>query len=228
MCTFMHNKGSKMNHTISLIGIITLFLLWSAVGLSIYKSQNKEEKIGGPISIPKSIWLTYALYIYSVLPVGFLVFYFPEQPWRNLLFIIIGIFGFRFVIQYYMMYVSKNWRTKHGVAFNVSTACLLIFYLVYVSFVSDFSFGLNPKAATAWFYFVYGCIMATTLLTDSFYAVEFNKLVGERTMGDKAIWFASNEPKFDRINTITRRNNFLFILALVLISCLYISNYDQF
>jgi hypothetical protein len=126
------------------------------------------------------------------------------------------------------MYISKNWRTKHGVFFNISSATLILCFTIYLIFGPYNFWALSPKSSISWFYIIYALTMATTLLTDSFYAFEFGKLVGKETMGDKAIWFASNDPKFDKINSITKRNNFLFILAIIVIFSIYILNYDKF
>ena len=50
-----------------------------------------------------------------------------------------------------------------------------------------------------------------TALTDTYYAYSFFKIVGTKTIGTEAIWYASEtDPVFKRINLITARLNWFF------------------
>ena len=65
------------------------------------------------------------------------------------------------------------------------------------------------------------------LFTDTIYAHKFKRLVGNHTKGKKAVWYASNEKKFQNINSITYRNNIIFsILSITLITLMFY--YDQY
>ena len=115
-----------------------------------------------------------------------------------------------------LMFVTKNWSPPIGITYNL-IAVLALSYFLFKLIITD-NWTLN-----IYIIIIYICILILILLTDTYYARTFYELVGQETKGEKAIWFASDDEKFARINRITHRNNVIFILlSLVMLLLLLI------
>ncbi len=83
----------------------------------------------------------------------------------------------------------------------------------------------NPDSIGEGGYFLYFMGLILTLMTDTYYAKTFFQIVGKRTMGADAIWYASDEDqKFRRINRITARLNIFFYVLTTLVIYLISKN----
>jgi len=184
-----------------------------AGGFTFYAIQNKASRLGGGISKPKAVWLFLALYLYFILPViCYAAFDSILSPGiKNGLALLTGLLYLRAFMQPVLMYRLKIWTPIMGIAYNL----LCSFFLIYRFFKIDFQ-PLAENAYDVQIVFLLA-ISLGALLTDSFYAWSFYKIVGNDTQGDKAIWYASDDnPAFDQINRITFWMNILFISALLL------------
>ena len=184
-----------------------------AGGIRFYRNQNRVNRIGGHISKPKTVWLCFALYLYFILPVlSYEVFDDRLNHGTRVSLVLFSVLLYlRALLQPLLMYRLKIWTPILGIAYNLLCSCFLINRYFKVDFQrltrSDYDVQIDLLLA----------ICLGVLLTDSFYAWSFYKIVGRDTQGEDAIWYASNDnPAFDRINRITFRLNILFIIALVL------------
>jgi len=192
-----------------LIGMISLF---SIVMSRYHWQQNNSGQIGGEISIAKSIWLGLALFYYFVFSIWWLFALPMTGIVYSIALAVAGFFYFRLIVQSVLMYVTKNWTTKHGIAFN-GMGCLILAISLYIAFQ-------QPNLQAIEIVFIgYLILLFCFQLTDSFYAYRFGQIVGDDTKGEKAIWFASKDPKFQKINQITALLNTAYVLlSLVLVT----------
>lgn len=183
------------------------------LGLLFYVKQNQQHKLGGPISEAKTAWLFFALYIYFILPV---IMYFLlgnklTIDIKNTLATFIILIYSRSVIQPILMYGLKIWTPPIGISYNIFCFLFLTAKIVLIA-ISTYPFVSSIYDSQ-----ILGllCIVQATLLTDSFYAWAFYKIVGMATQGEKAIWYASKEnPAFRQINAVTFNFNVMFFLIL--------------
>jgi hypothetical protein len=175
-----------------------------------YNTQNKTQQIGGPIARPKIFWLGFTSYNYFVLSLLLWWGLKLSPSWNNLLLIFIGCIYFRAVIQSLFMFVLHIWIPPMGIFYNIF--CFLLI-AIYTGFNSEllFNFAQNDSVAAG-----YMILICASLITDSVYAYKFFKLVGEKTKGKEAIWYASEEdPIFKKIVQLTRNLNIVFTVYYI-------------
>jgi hypothetical protein len=199
--------------------MIILFILISLNFLffySYYKRQNSQNTIGGAISKAKILWLAYAVFNYFIFSL-WLYFQIPhDHAFQGILTAAIILFYCRFVVQAILMFIIKKWQPPMGMAYNILCISVLSVFLVKI-----LSKNGNYTEGVYLLYFV-GIIL--TLITDTYYAKTFFQIVGKRTMGAEAIWYASDEDdKFRRINHITARFNVFFYALTTLVIYLIIT-----
>ena len=179
--------------------ILATFLLVAAIGFAFYRHQNGRQQMGGGISRPKAIWLTYAVYVWFFMtPILAL-----EGNIANHYRIILGAFAVsmwaRGIVELLMLYVWKNWRPPYGVAHNIFSLVILIGGCGYYSE----KITLNSDALSQWV-LGYVSFLIIAMVCETYYAINFHETVNGQTTGDEGVWFASaTDEKFKRINTIT-------------------------
>lgn len=179
-----------------------------------YKNQNKTHKIGGAISKAKVFWLGYAVFNYFIFSV-WLYFQTPiDHVFHSLLTTALVLFYCRFVVQAVLMFILKRWQPPMGMAYNILCISALGIALIKIMYNHKGNFEHTEGG-----YLLYFIGLILTLTTDTYYARAFFKIIGKRTMGADAIWYASDEdPQFQRINRITARLNvFFYVLTFVVI-----------
>ncbi|MBK6265496.1 hypothetical protein JKA74_10645 [Marivirga sp. S37H4] len=196
-------------------GLVISFVLLIA---SYYYYQNKQENMGGKISVAKAFWLGYALFNYFIFTV-FLYFFLENQIFQSVLFLIICVFYFRALFQGFLMFVTRNWVPNYGMMYNI--VCIIIIFSALIKLYLSFG-SLKEEGLVLTSLFLFKLILI--LFTDTIYAYKFKQLIGNNTKGRKAIWYASDERKFEKINRLTIRNNIIFSfisITLIILMILY-------
>lgn len=182
-----------------------------AIGIAIaarqfYQQQN-QGRIGGAISLPKAYWLGLVIYCWYVLGT-LLVFLRPPLILHTTLVVTSVSVWLRGLIELAMLFHYKNWLPKYGIAHNFSTLALLTIGTAWTLGQGSSPGVLDWVAISMW-------IMNMGM--ELYHAVAFSKIVGEKTTGDHAVWFANaNAPEFRAINRITTRNNVILTLTALL------------
>lgn len=189
------------------IMLLTLLLLFAVGGLTFYRVQSKENRLGGTISKAKAYWLTYVLFNYFGVSLYFLLSLSTDTIGYDGLLIFTLLILLRAVIQLFMMFGLRNWRPPYGFFSNILISVFMVCYLVWVFYGSGF---MDLQ------HFIFPLFIAKLtliLLCDSYYALVFYRIVGDETKGDKAVWFANNQDvRFQFINRLTYRMNYIFSL----------------
>lgn len=172
-----------------------------------YLSQNKKPQIGGPIAKPKIYWLGFTFYNYFALSV--LLWWGLElsNEWKHLLLIFIGFIYFRALVQSMFMFVFHIWTPPMGIFYN-----LLCFGIIgtYAFLHAETMFiWVNHNTIAALYFALIMCL----LITDTVYAYLFYQIVGTKTKGKAAIWYASeHDPVFRKVVQLTRNLNMMYSL----------------
>ena len=187
------------------VALATTLLLVAVAGVWFGRRQNRADHLGGRLSVPKQLWLIFAVYLwFFACPVLRLE---ARGALRDALTLVAASMWLRGPIELLMMYVTKNWRALYGIAHTATTLAGCTGALV----VKD----IPPLVGyQAW---LMGLVLLVTasLAAEVYYAVVFRRIVGERTTGGHAVWFASaDEPAFARINRLTAGLNIFFYGSL--------------
>lgn len=177
-------------------------------------AQNRGGKMGGRISLPKRVWLTFTIWTWlfecavlafdAGLPRGF----------RVLVGVHAGSMWLRGLVELVMLYRFKNWRPPHGIAHDA--VCIVTTLALATVFRGELMGALG-----AWGPAFVG-MLVFALAVELAYAALFLKAVEGRTTGDEPTWFAAEgEARFARINRLTAALNvpqLAFQLAFVLLA----------
>jgi hypothetical protein len=173
------------------------------------KESQKEVKprIGGPISPHKSFWLFFAVLNWFFLPLILAQQHGFSENFKLTIYGFSFLMWFRGIAECIMLYVTLNWRPLYGMIHNMT--CLS--FLVFMGALMIFDPGQTGSSQKPFFencYLVFLCLM---LMVETYYAWSFSKLVGLKTQGNDAIWFATEqEAKFAAILKTTRIWNRVF------------------
>jgi uncharacterized protein (UPF0333 family) len=203
------------------MALLLLLAVTILSGLYYYYRQNTKSTIGGKISGPKSYWLFFALFHYYIFPVYLLTSLDVQKPGYEGLVLCFGLLAIRALVQTVLMFGSKNWTPTIGLAFNFSLVAAVVYSLSKMIWN-----GVNIQT---WpFLVLYLLLLLAIAIMDSYYARQFHKLVGTKTMGRDAIWFAApNDSLFTNINRITHRSNVAFTLVASFLIYLFLYGVPQ-
>ena len=159
------------------------------------RKQNGGGRVGGPISLPKTLWLNYTLLSWFVIPAALLRRQGLSPGTRAALRAHLLSFGIRGTAEMWMLYRTHSWRVAYGVGHDLLD-------LVMVSALLPRGRHRRGGRANAvarrhlddvrW-----------TLVAEMVFASLFHSAVEGRTQGQDGIYFASDEPHFRRINLLT-------------------------
>jgi len=198
------------------IAILASFVAVAITGLTFYLRQNTKDTMGGGISRPKALWLTYAIYVWFFMTPILALDTSLASPYR----FILGAFSVsmwaRGIAELLMLYVWKNWRPPYGIAHNIFSVTILAGGCFYFRDSLSAQTGALSMWAMGFVAFLVGA-----MLCETYYAIHFHDTVQGQTTGDDGVWFASAEDeKFKHINRITAICNtpiIGFIAAFILV-----------
>ena len=162
--------------------------LLAAVSLVFFWQQNFGGQIGGAMSLPKLLWLDYALISWFILPAFLCRCERLDRRFRRLFAIHLVNFCARGAIELYLLYVTVSWSPIYGIGHDV-------FSILLITFLSPVA-GDDPLSRAAR-HFTWTLRLALT--AEIVFAAMFHSL----TAGESAIYFASTAPRFGMINAIT-------------------------
>ena len=147
--------------------------------------QNKGGVVGGPISLPKILWLNLTLTVFFGLPFA-LWRETSLSPGMNALWgWLLLSFVLRAVIELYLIYVTISWKCLYGITHDLFSLALAVALRA----------GITPQPSdqkALAFLWVY----AAVLLVEAGMAKAFSRLADPKD----GIYFASQEERFKRVN----------------------------
>ncbi len=197
------------------VGLAGALVLLAAVGLGFHQLQNSgNAPVGGPISVPKALWLVYAVAAWFVVP-PFLWRDARLQPGVRRLF---GAFWAwmlcRGGAELVMLYYFVHWNPLYGVACNVGAGLLLV----------ALRRGLKTESVLDRRALRYSGTLSAGLLIETAFALMFYQ-TGAHT---GAVYFASAEASWGFINLVTWvALCFVYPDLLAALVCLYFPGWDR-
>ncbi|CAN5370412.1 hypothetical protein BH23VER1_BH23VER1_23010 [soil metagenome] len=88
--------------------------------------QNAGWIKGGAISLPKILWLNFALTVFFVLPALLAFASRADARTRRLFAVVFASFAARAAVELYLIYATDHWRCAYGIAHNLITAALVL------------------------------------------------------------------------------------------------------
>jgi len=176
-----------------LILIVLAPILALGAGCFFWRRQNVGQTVGGAISFPKALWLSYTVTAWFFLPFVFLPH--PEltrEP-RLLLALHLLSWWIRGPLELLMIYRWFNWSPRYGIAHDILHAAMLATGLVLFKHAL-FLHPVNQLAAL----FLTVTLLAT--LAETFFAWLFLSIRGHE---DHKVYFANNDPKWRINNRVT-------------------------
>jgi hypothetical protein len=205
--------------------VFIAILLTISIAVWYYRRQNAQAALGGPISKPKTVWLFYVLFHYFFLTVWCYFAFGTDNRLLGILPVFIGLVYFRLLAQSVLMFWLKKWTPPMGISYNLLTFVML-FCAVFSKLIRLELTNLHPEEGLLIGLYV---LLGMILLTDSYYAWSFYKLVGNLTKGHEAIWYASEEEaKFRRINQVTKWLNLFFLAYTAVLLVMICFGHFQF
>jgi hypothetical protein len=195
------------------VGLGASLLLCVVSALWFRGKQNRAHVMGGKISNPKVLWLFFAIWFW-LFECAVLAFE-PSLPlgYRIIFGVHAASMWLRGAVEMFMLYVTKNWRPPIGISHDV--LCIVTVLGLAVGYRAELTVG-GP-----WGLFAPALVVMLlfSLVVEVLYAALFFKAIEGKTMGDKGVWFASDDDvRFKRINRITSAFNapqVLFQVALL-------------
>ena len=162
--------------------------------------QNHGAAVGGPLSLPKAVWLACAL-------LGFFVFPFTLGQNRRLSPGVRRVFGAVFlsfaargVVELVVLCLTREWRCIYGISHDAFTALLAL----------ALAACARPATPLDRRTLRFVPILLTMLAVEAYFAWRFS-LIASPAQG---IYFAANAPEFQSLNDLTVIANFATIIAL--------------
>ncbi len=161
------------------------------------KQNSKDPWTGGPISWPKSLWLSNAIYSWFFYP-AFLLFL-PSSLSDLQLFLWVHLIGWwtRGVLELLMIYRWLSWSPKYGITHDL---CQAVFYAVILCWVYFKNPQFNFESTLI---FIFGLYLLMEMAFEVSFAVLFLRARTELEAKEN-IYFASDDPKWLFINKLTR------------------------
>jgi hypothetical protein len=167
----------------------------SALVYRFARKQNRGERVGGPISLPKSLWLNYTLLSWFVIPAALLRREGLSPGNRAALRAHLLSFTARGAAEMWMLYRTHSWRCVYGVGHDAIDLAMLS--VMMRSRREESREGVNGIARR------HLDSIRATLVAEMVFATLFNSTVAGQTQGQDGIYFASDEPHFRLINNLT-------------------------
>ena len=168
----------------------------TAAVLAFARKQNRGERVGGPISLPKTLWLNYTLLSWFVVPGALLRRDDLSPASRAALQAHLLSFVARGTAEMWLLYRTHSWRVAYGVGHDAFDLALITALLRRGGDDDEETSGdgIARRHLDA---------IRGTLLFEMVFASLFHLAIEGRTKGQDGIYFASNEPRFRRINALT-------------------------
>lgn len=167
--------------------IYAVALLFVAV-IAFALLQNYFGFTGGPISAAKTLWLSYALQVFLVVPCCLWLNPAYSEGVRRIFGAVFLSFAIRGIIELYILYFTQAWKCGYGISHDLFTFALAAILFMYAR--------AQPSSAADRRALMFLPILFVTLLVECFMAWQFSLLASPA----EGIYFADNTAHFRRVN----------------------------
>jgi hypothetical protein len=193
-------RGQAALVMIQFVGAILILAFTLSFARTFYYKQNVKKALGGPVSVPKALWLGYATGSWFLIP--FLFVFVPElnSILKILLIVHLVSWWVRGPLELVMIYKWLNWTPVYGITHDAVHNLVLagIFIWGFQEVLPAITPGLNLNFLA----FVYLVVTFISIIFEIAFAYLFRKT---RVFEENAdlIYFASTDPRYLFINRLT-------------------------
>lgn len=148
--------------------------------------QNRGGVVGGPISLPKVLWLNLTLTVFFGIPAVLWRDAGASPGMRALWGWLLLSFVLRGVVELYLIYVTIGWKCVYGISHDLFQLALALALRAALPEAAP-----SDARAEAFFW-----LYAAVLLVEAGMAKAFSRLADPKT----GIYFASDDDRFNRVN----------------------------
>lgn len=190
---------NPLSPTVRAALVIGLLVVGASV-LLFARRQARPGRIGGSMSRPKQVWLFLALGLWFVAAPALACDPAVSPPLRRILGGFALLMYARLPVELLLLYWIKRWTPPMGISHDaVCFAWMVTGLALWGPEVPWPPAGPADQAAL-----LLVAAVVPSLLVEIHHAYMFHVVVGERTKGDEAVWFASaDDPRFRYINRST-------------------------
>jgi len=170
----------------------TCIALLAAATVAFYWIQNHFRPVGGEISVPKLLWLSYAIALWGVLPALLALDGRLGDRLRQAFAALLALMLLRGAIELCMLYVLLNWSTWYGFVHDLG--CLLV--LAALGYRAGRPRSPVQRVAT-----VHLAVTAAAFLPEMYFAWYMQAHFA--TSGEHAIYFVPDDPKYADVLRVT-------------------------
>lgn len=172
------------------LGLAWALAILALAAIAFQHRQNVQGGIGGPISLPKLLWLSYALAAWYVVP-----FFFWRSPLlpasvRRVYGLHLASFTLRAVVEAYLIFVAVAWIPPYGIAHDA-------FGILLITVASGRPGPARSEAEAA------GRRFLTSIRVALGCEIVFAWLFHRQADARAGIYFASDDPSWWLVNGLT-------------------------
>lgn len=157
-----------------------------------YWVQNHFRPVGGEISVPKLLWLCYAIALWGVLPALLSLDRRIPLRWRQAFAALLVLMLLRGAAELWMLYVLLNWSTWYGFAHDL--ACVILLSIL------GYRAG-RPRLPTERVAAVHLAVTTAAFLPEMYFAWYMQAHFATR--GAQAIYFVPDDPRYAEVLRVT-------------------------
>ena len=161
------------------------------------KQNSKDPWTGGPISWPKSLWLSNAIYSWFFYPIFLSLLFNHRSDLQFLLLANLVSWWTRGILELFMIYRWFSWSPRYGIShdsFQVTFYLVALTWMCFANVNFDFAF---------YFVFAFGLYMLIQMTFEVSFAFLFLRARSAHEAQEN-IYYASDDPKWIFINRLTK------------------------
>ena len=169
----------------------TVFALW----FFFRQNRSQTKAVGGPISVPKALWLAGAIFFWFFYPLIFLLDPQVSAPWKTVLALHLVSWWARGPLELVMIYRWVNWSPRYGITHDLFHILMVLTGLG-GALLADQG---HPRLADQRVLLL-AVVLVTLVCAEALFARLF---FAARGKGADLIYFADDSPRYRLINFLT-------------------------
>jgi hypothetical protein len=160
--------------------------------VAFYWAQNRFRPVGGEISVPKLLWLSYAIALWVVVPALLTADGRISGRLRQAFAALVVFVLVRGVAELWMLYVSLNWSPWYGIAHDCACMTLLAALALRAE---------RPRSPIDRIASVHLAVTAAAFVPEMYFA--WYMQAHFTTSGEHAIYFVPDDPRYSEVLRVT-------------------------
>jgi len=157
-----------------------------------YWVQNRFRPVGGEISVPKLLWLGYAIALWVVMPALLAADGRISPPLRQAFAVLLVLVLARGAAELWMLYVLLNWSPWYGIAHDL--VCMTVLFVLALR-------AARPRLPIERVVTAHLAVTAAVFLPEMYFA--WYMQAHFTTIGEHAVYFVPDDPRYNEVLRVT-------------------------